>query len=36
MLHVFAVIYTEVKRQPGIISAMFSGKKLIQGQPKDE
>ncbi|QYJ69899.1 cytochrome b/b6 domain-containing protein [Shewanella sp. FJAT-51649] len=36
VLHVFAVIYTEVKRQPGIISAMFSGKKLIQGQPKDE
>ncbi|MEL4237379.1 cytochrome b/b6 domain-containing protein [Shewanella xiamenensis] len=36
MLHVFAVVYTEVKRQPGIISAMFSGKKLIQGQPKDE
>lgn len=36
LLHVFAVIYTEVKRQPGIISAMFSGKKIIQGQPKDE
>lgn len=36
VLHVFAVVYTEVKRQPGIISAMFSGKKLIQGQPKDE
>lgn len=36
LLHIFAVIYTEVKRQPGIISAMFSGKKMIQGQPKDE
>ncbi|EGM69572.1 cytochrome b/b6 domain-containing protein [Shewanella sp. HN-41] len=36
LLHLFAVIYTEVKRQPGIISAMFSGNKLIQGQPKDE
>lgn len=36
LLHVSAVIYTEVKRQPGIISAMFSGKKIIQGQPKDE
>ncbi|MGI2066592.1 cytochrome b/b6 domain-containing protein [Shewanella sp. MF08487] len=36
LLHIFAVIYTEVKRQPGIISAMFSGKKIIQGQPKDE
>ncbi len=36
LLHIFAVIYTEVKRQPGIISAMFSGKKIIQCQPKDE
>lgn len=36
LLHLFAVIYTEVKRQPGIISAMFSGKKMIQGQPKDD
>ncbi|EGT3625737.1 cytochrome b/b6 domain-containing protein [Morganella morganii] len=36
LLHVFAVVYTEVKRQPGIISAMFSGKKIIQGKPKDE
>ncbi|MCH1930526.1 cytochrome b/b6 domain-containing protein [Shewanella sp. A25] len=35
-LHIFAVIYTEVTRQPGIISAMFSGKKLIQGKAKDE
>jgi cytochrome b len=36
LLHVFAVVYTEVKRQPGIISAMFSGNKIIQYQPKDE
>lgn len=36
LLHLFAVIYIEVKRQPGIISAMFSGKKIIQGQPKDK
>ncbi|MFV0594711.1 cytochrome b/b6 domain-containing protein [Shewanella sp.] len=36
VLHVFVVVYTEIKRQPGIISAMFSGNKLIQGQPKDE
>ena len=35
VLHVSAVIYAEVKRQPGIISAMFSGKKLIKGEPKD-
>jgi len=36
VLHVFAVVYTEIKHQPGIISAMFSGTKIIQGKPKDE
>ncbi|QYJ77592.1 cytochrome b/b6 domain-containing protein [Shewanella acanthi] len=36
VLHIFAVIYTEVNIQPGIISAMFSGIKLIHGKAKDE
>lgn len=35
VIHVAAVIHAEVCRQPGLISAMISGKKLIQGEPKD-
>lgn len=36
VLHIIAVIYTERRQQPGIISAMFSGKKWIQGEPQDK
>jgi len=35
-LHVAAVIQAERRHQPGIISAMFSGKKSIKGKIEDE
>lgn len=36
VLHVVGVIIAEVRHQPGIISAMFSGKKQIEGTPLDK
>lgn len=36
VLHVVGVILAELKHQPGIISAMFSGKKRLEGTPLDK
>ncbi len=36
VLHIGAVIYTEIKAGGGIISAMFSGKKVLPQAPEDE
>ncbi|RYV03931.1 cytochrome B [Shewanella sp. OPT22] len=36
VMHILAAIKTEVKQHPGIISAMFSGNKLIEGKAEDE
>lgn len=36
ILHVAAVIITELKEGGGIISAMFTGRKVISGRPVDE
>ncbi len=36
VMHIFAVIKTEIKIHPGIISAMFSGNKPIEGKAEDE
>jgi Ni/Fe-hydrogenase 1 B-type cytochrome subunit len=36
LLHVVAVIVTELKEGGGIISAMFSGRKIMRGRPVDE
>jgi len=36
ILHVAAVIITELREDGGIISAMFTGRKLISGSPVDE
>ena len=35
LLHIFAVVYTEVRHQRGIISAMFSGYKYFDKAPVD-
>jgi Ni/Fe-hydrogenase 1 B-type cytochrome subunit len=34
-LHIFAVVFTEIKRGGGIVSAMFTGKKTLAGPPSD-
>jgi Ni/Fe-hydrogenase 1 B-type cytochrome subunit len=36
VLHVAAVVITEVREGGGIISAMFTGRKVISGKPLDE
>jgi len=35
VLHVAAVVITEVKEGGGIVSAMFTGKKVLSGRPED-
>ncbi|WP_338592816.1 cytochrome b/b6 domain-containing protein [Shewanella khirikhana] len=35
VIHIAAVIYTDNRKQPGIISAMFSGRKWLQQPPAD-
>ena len=35
-IHIFAVVYAEIKKQPGIISAMFSGSKYFERDPVDK
>lgn len=35
VLHIAAVVYTEVREGGGIISAMFSGRKVLSGKPVD-
>ncbi|MFV0542406.1 MAG: cytochrome b/b6 domain-containing protein [Marinicella pacifica] len=35
-LHVFAVVMSEIKGEGDIISAMFSGRKISEQQPKDQ
>ncbi|QSX42584.1 cytochrome b/b6 domain-containing protein [Shewanella cyperi] len=35
LLHITAVIYTDCRRQGGLISAMFSGKKWLRDAPAD-
>ncbi|GIU24523.1 cytochrome b/b6 domain-containing protein [Shewanella schlegeliana] len=36
LIHIIGVIIAELKHQPGIISAMFSGKKRLKDKPVDE
>lgn len=36
LVHIIGVIIAELKHQPGIISAMFSGKKRLKDKPVDE
>ncbi|MGI2261275.1 cytochrome b/b6 domain-containing protein [Shewanella sp. GXUN23E] len=36
LMHISGAIFTECRHQPGIISAMFSGKKPISGKAADE
>lgn len=36
LMHVIGVIFAELRHQPGIISAMFSGKKYIAGKCEDD
>ncbi|GIU17695.1 cytochrome b/b6 domain-containing protein [Shewanella sp. MBTL60-007] len=36
LTHILGVIIAELKHQPGIISAMFSGKKRLKDKPVDE
>lgn len=36
LIHIIGVIIAELKHQPGIISAMFSGKKRLKDKPEDE
>jgi cytochrome b561 len=36
VVHVAAVVITEVKEGGSIISAMFTGRKIISGSPQDE
>lgn len=36
ILHISAVIYSEVKEGNGLVSAMFSGKKFLSEKPADE
>ncbi len=35
VLHIFAVVYTEIKERNGLVSAMFSGKKVFSEKPVD-
>jgi cytochrome b len=35
VVHILAVVYTEVREGGGIISAMFTGKKVLSGRPVD-
>jgi len=35
-LHILAVVYAEIAKQRGIISAMFSGSKYFEGEPLDK
>jgi Ni/Fe-hydrogenase 1 B-type cytochrome subunit len=35
VIHITAVVYTEVREGGGIISAMFSGRKVLSGKPVD-
>jgi cytochrome b len=35
VLHVFAVVVTEVRERSGLISAMFSGIKYLPKKPED-
>ena len=35
VLHVFAVVVTEVRERSGLISAMFSGIKYLDKKPED-
>ena len=35
VIHIAAVVYTEVREGGGIISAMFSGRKVLSGKPVD-
>lgn len=35
VIHITAVVYTEVREDGGIISAMFSGRKVLSGKPVD-
>ena len=36
IIHVTAVVITEVREGGSIISAMFTGRKIVSGQPVDE
>lgn len=36
VLHVTAVVITELREGGGVVSAMFSGRKIMAGRPKDE
>ena len=36
VIHIAAVVYTEVREGGGIISAMFTGRKVLSGKPVDE
>jgi cytochrome b len=36
VVHIAAVVYTEVREGGGIISAMFTGKKVLSGKPVDD
>ena len=36
VVHITAVVYTEVREGGGIISAMFSGRKVLSGRPVDD
>ncbi|WP_338049508.1 cytochrome b/b6 domain-containing protein [Parashewanella hymeniacidonis] len=36
IMHIWAVVKTEVTLHPGLISAMVSGKKIIEGKAEDE
>ena len=36
IIHVTAVIITEVREGGSIISAMFTGRKIVSGRPVDE
>ena len=36
VIHITAVVYTEVREGGGIISAMFTGKKILSGKPVDD
>ncbi len=36
LLHIGAVVYTEIKAGGGIVSAMFTGKKVLPSEPEDQ
>ena len=36
IIHIAAVIYTDVKSGGGLISAMFTGKKVLPREPQDK